>query len=475
MLDWTEQYRPKQLSDIIGNKKSIRSLNQWADSWLKTTPLKKAVILSGSPGIGKTSCVYALALQYQWTPIELNASDARNSARIKAVATAGATHQTFNDDGTFSSTKDGKRKVIILDEADNLYESHKESSFGGTDYGDQGGKKTIIDTIRISHQPIILIVNDYYHLIKGGGDALQSLCLHIKFNPPYPSDIYQLLQRILHQEHIHVDPDVLEALSQRYHGDIRAAVRDLQSLCVDKTHVTFQDFQALGIRDHQKIIFDVLRDIFRTTNIQTIRSAMLHADEDPKLLLHWIAENVPKSYTNPLDISLAYEALSYADRHLGRTSRRNYYGFWSYACDEMGIGVALAKTDQVQQIDYTFPTWLKYMKKRKTSSADEKTLIEKLSKNYHCSTAKTYAFQIAILERIIFHQPDIALTIAKKLSLSDEELQYFGVTLPVRKKEKPSNEKTDDTSKDAHASQMQIHDTKEQTEEQKRQSLLIDF
>src|SRR5512137_2939113 len=109
MIDWTEQYRPKQLSEIIGNKKSIRSLQQWANLWLEGKPSKKAVIFSGSPGIGKTSCAYALALQYQWAPIELNASDARNSARIKAVATAGAIHQTFNDDGTFSSTKDGRR------------------------------------------------------------------------------------------------------------------------------------------------------------------------------------------------------------------------------------------------------------------------------------------------------------------------------------------------------------------------------
>jgi replication factor C large subunit len=272
-----------------------------------------------------------------------------------------------------------------------------------------------------------------------------------------------------------VDPEVLEALSQRYHGDIRAAVRDLQSLCVDKTHVSFQDFQALGIRDHQKIIFDVLRDIFRTTNIKTIRSAMLHADEDPKLLLHWIAENVPNSYTNVQDLCLAYEALSNADRHLGRTSKRNYYGFWSYAYDEMGIGVALAKTSQGPQIKYTFPIWLKNLKKRKTSSADEKTLIEKLSKNYHCSTAKTYAFQIAMLERIISNQPDVALMLAKKLSLSDEELQYFGVKSSERKKEISSNEKTDDTDNETEVSQTQIHDKKEQTEEQKRQSLLIDF
>ena len=41
---WIEKYRPKNLSEIIGNTKTIKELKNWADSWGgKMT--KKAVIL----------------------------------------------------------------------------------------------------------------------------------------------------------------------------------------------------------------------------------------------------------------------------------------------------------------------------------------------------------------------------------------------------------------------------------------------
>ncbi|MDG6229603.1 MAG: replication factor C large subunit [Candidatus Thermoplasmatota archaeon] len=477
MLDWTEQYRPKNLAGIVGNKKIVRSLSQWAESWVTNKPSKKAVILSGSPGIGKTSCAYALAHQFKWTPIELNTSDARNAARIKSVATAGATHQTFKDDGSFSSTKQGGRKLIILDEADNLYESSKGSQSDGNDLSDRGGKKTIVDTIRITSQPIILIVNDYYSLIKGSGEVLRSLCLHLKFYPPYPNEIYQLLQSILAKEHIHVDHAVLEALSQGCHGDIRAAVRDLQSLCVNRTHITMMDYQALGNRDHQRIIFDVLKDIFRTNDISTIRSSMLHADEDPNLILHWIAENLPRTYVNPADTLAAYEKISLADRYLGRTNKRNYYGLWAYASDLMSSGVALSKTDQIASITYGFPTWLKYSKKQRTEYAHEQSLIIKLSSYFHCSTKKTVEFYIPIVKKIISQEPVVALHLIKELRLTDEEISYFGGSIIDLKKERNAKERQVEKETDENKDTVQIENEDQGSikEERKQQSLLLDF
>jgi replication factor C large subunit len=123
MEDWTEKYRPKTLRDIIGNDRSISILRAWAERWNQgKIPEKRAAILSGKPGIGKTSSALALASDLGWTVLELNASDARNETSIRQVATAGAINETFDDAGGFTPSRKGGRKLIILDEADNLYE-----------------------------------------------------------------------------------------------------------------------------------------------------------------------------------------------------------------------------------------------------------------------------------------------------------------------------------------------------------------
>ena len=73
--DWTEKYRPTSLSDVLGNAKAVNTLLRWARDWEHGPPAKPALILAGSPGIGKTSTALALASEMGWGVIELNASD----------------------------------------------------------------------------------------------------------------------------------------------------------------------------------------------------------------------------------------------------------------------------------------------------------------------------------------------------------------------------------------------------------------
>src|SRR5512136_787242 len=153
--EWTEKYRPKSLSQIVGNEYAVSSMRRWGESWRRGSPRLKALVLRGEPGIGKTSAALALAKDMGWDFIEMNASDHRNAASIKAVAGAGSANQTFSASGEFLSSSRGKRKLIILDEADNLF-GHEDS----------GGAKAIVDTIRESGQPIVLIVNDFYELSR---------------------------------------------------------------------------------------------------------------------------------------------------------------------------------------------------------------------------------------------------------------------------------------------------------------------
>jgi len=474
MEDWTEKYRPKTLDEVVGNERAILDLKRWANSWKKGIPKKRAVVLSGKAGTGKTSSALALSKDYGWTPIELNTSDARNATKIKNVATSGALHETFSDDGSFVSSHDGGRKLIILDEADNLYERVREPKPDSNDLSDKGGKKAIIETIKITNQPIILIVNNYYNLIKGSGEVLKSMCQLIRFYDPYPNNIASLLKRICVSEGISVDQRVLQNIADRCKGDVRSAINDLQSIALDKKQVDLSSLSVLGYRDREKDIFTVLREIFKTRNLQAIKESIQHLDVDPKLMLLWINENLPREYLDLEDLNRGYDAISRADVFLGRTFRRQHFGLWSYAYDFMNGGVSNAKTHSYPNTSYNFPTWLKEKKKDRDSTNVKDLIIEKISEISHTSTNKVKEYVLIDFAIMFRNDTTFAIKMKNKLDLSENEVKYLLGKNHAHKlkeimlsKEKPPTISTDQKT--------QIKEKHFEEEKEEIQQTLFDF
>jgi len=472
MEDWTEKYRPESLDKIIGNERAITELKRWANAWNHGIPKKRAVILLGNPGTGKTSSALALAKDYDWPLIELNTSDVRNATKIKQVATFGAVNETFDNDGSFISSHKGGRKLIVLDEADNLYEKIKDN--GKNDMSDKGGKRAIIDTIKITKQPMILIVNDYYNLIRGSGENLKKTCELIKFYNPYPKSIFGLLKRICDSEGITADLKVLKTISDRCKGDIRSAVNDLQSICLDKRRLDIQSLDVLGYRDKNKIIFDALRDIFKTRDIQSIKENVSKLDEDPNTVLLWIAENLPVEYKNTCDLVNGYDAISKADVFLGRTHRRQNYGLWSYACDIMNGGVATAKTQEYQNEKYNFPLWLREKKSSKSYRGIRDSIVEKMSGTCHNSTRKSREFLSIYLINMFRNNIEFAVKMMHKFEFTEDEMKYLLGENYLSRLEKDLH-----PTKTVHEKQIENQSTtlnkKEKDKKENKQQSLFDF
>src|SRR6266516_2048814 len=252
MTAWTEKHRPKTLEEIVGNPTAVAELRKWAEAWQRGRPEKRAVALQGDPGVGKTSAALALASEMGWSIVEMNASDSRNAEAIRKVATRGAVLQTFSDTGEFLEIENGGRKLIVLDEADNIFGRE-----------DKGGVAAIVEMIQRTQQPVVLIVNDYYALTRRSS-SLKRLCKTIKFQGVHEDAMKNILRTIASREGVEVADDVLEVIVERAGGDLRSAINDLESLAVGKRSLVAEATRSLGYRDRARTIFPVLEEILRS-------------------------------------------------------------------------------------------------------------------------------------------------------------------------------------------------------------------
>ena len=92
-LLFVEKYKPRTSRDLIGNQRCIQQLKSHLINWDKIKlstgkgkrATKKGVLLSGQPGIGKTSAINVVANELGYTTIEFNASDTRSKKSLKNV------------------------------------------------------------------------------------------------------------------------------------------------------------------------------------------------------------------------------------------------------------------------------------------------------------------------------------------------------------------------------------------------------
>ena len=92
---WTSKYAPKQLRELIGNKAQVDKLQAWLRDWPKSrkahfkkpgphaTNTFRAMLISGAPGIGKTTAVHLVCALEGYETLELNASDTRSKKLLE--------------------------------------------------------------------------------------------------------------------------------------------------------------------------------------------------------------------------------------------------------------------------------------------------------------------------------------------------------------------------------------------------------
>ncbi|MGZ4947444.1 MAG: replication factor C large subunit [Halobacteriota archaeon] len=178
-MELVEKYRPRTLAEVRGNKKAISELRKWASEWPND---KKAALLYGKPGTGKTSAAIALANDLGWDVLELNASDKRTQRILKESVGQAVQNASFLS----------ARKLILLDEIDNLHGN-----------SDRGGARAVTELVKTTREPVLLTANDLY----GISSTLRGHCKLIQFFAIREDSIKKALVDIWHNE----KKDVLRA------------------------------------------------------------------------------------------------------------------------------------------------------------------------------------------------------------------------------------------------------------------------
>ena len=192
-MSLVEKFRPKSISDLIGNPTSIKKL--------KENILKgRTVLLYGPPGVGKTSSVYAIANDLGYKVHELNASDRRKAEDMERII-----RQVSSN--TFVPT------IFLLDEIDGA------ESF-----------KSIEQCVNNARNPLVLICNDFYKVQKKA-KKLTQICEVIKFKHPWISQISKLIGRIEKKtgrkaDYTNISNDVRNSILCAFYGGQKNHITD---------------------------------------------------------------------------------------------------------------------------------------------------------------------------------------------------------------------------------------------------------
>lgn len=393
---WTEKYKPVKISELESDTENISLLKNYIKNYSKQK--KKAALLYGPTGSGKTATIYALANDLNCDIIELNASDIRNKDNINRIVSSSTQQQSLFEKG----------KIILIDEIDCLNGNK-----------DRGGASELNSLLDKSSFPIILTCNDPW---GSKISAIRKNSILVEFKEFDYKVILDKLTRVAAVEGIKVKQDVLKMLARRVGGDLRAAINDLQTLGTKK-EIQEIDLEILGEREQEGVIFEVLKLIFKSKSSALVLDAFDRLGIDLDECLLWLDENIPLEYSGD-DLVKAYDVLSKADVFRGRIKRRQHWHFLVYQNNLMTAGVAVAKKQKNNNlISYKRTGRILKLWIAKQRYAKRKIIAEKIAAKTHCSVKEAVKSDFPYL-KIIFKKNKEG-KIPDFLRLEQEEIEYL--------------------------------------------------
>ncbi|KAG7485279.1 replication factor C subunit 1 [Solea senegalensis] len=273
-LLWVDKYRPHSLKTVIGQQgeqSCANKLLRWLQNWYKNNsgsaskaPARfgkfggkddgsgfKAALLSGPPGVGKTTTAALVCEELGFSYVEMNASCTRSKNSLKEVVAESLNNTSIEGFYKGMSQTVSNKHILIMDEVDGM---------AGNE--DRGGIQEMIGLIRTSKIPIICMCNDRNHpKIR----SLANYCYDLRFQRPRVEQIKGAMMSIAFKEGIKIPPPALNEMILASNQDVRQVIHNLSMWSAKDKVMTYDQCKsdAANARKDMKLgPFDVCRKVF---------------------------------------------------------------------------------------------------------------------------------------------------------------------------------------------------------------------
>ena len=423
-MNFIEKYRPQNSSELIVSPRIISDIRNWIKLWKEGTPVKKALILYGPPGTGKTTTASVLAKEMNVPIVEMNASDQRNADAMKRIALMAS---LYGDLSQIDSSQSGFNKIILIDEADNIFEGRSRETGG-----DSGGLTELSRVVSRTMNPIILTMNDYYAFRrKNSAREIINNSLVIEYRQYrrkgdneyklFRSRIIERIREIASKENMRFNTDAIERLVDKNSDDIRSTINDTMSV------LSYADDPGpsgeASVRDIQSSIYDVVHTTFKDRNYEKTLFQLYEKDFTTEDYLMWIDENLHSEAPDLNDLSEAYDLLSLSDSFIGRVLKKQHYAFKGYA-EELAAGIFNRIEHPNQKyVKYEFPSYIMKMSRLRDARESRKSAVSKLSRFTHSGKLRTSSM-LWFFSDFLKSKANLA-GLSDKLLLSEKEISVL--------------------------------------------------
>uniref|UniRef100_A0A8C1RSB9 Chromosome transmission fidelity protein 18 homolog n=1 Tax=Cyprinus carpio TaxID=7962 RepID=A0A8C1RSB9_CYPCA len=235
-------------------------------------PKFKVALLSGPPGLGKTTLAHIIAKHAGYNVVEINASDDRSAELFqKRIDTATQMKSVLG--------ANEKPNCLIIDEIDGapaaainilLATLNRKDSKEGEESGVNALKKKKKKQ-SVLLRPIICICNDLY---VPALRPLRQQAFLLAFPQTLPSRLAQRLAEITRRQGMKADTGTLMALCEKTDNDIRSCINTLQFLHRrGQKHLDQRSVNSIsvGLKDQNKGLFSVWQEIFQLPRLKRKR------------------------------------------------------------------------------------------------------------------------------------------------------------------------------------------------------------